>query len=117
MKPTHTLTIVEAVDMVEEMKKSIKSKKKDVSSTLITVVFKKDTVIYLRDLLEREFADKSDNFRDLIELAECCKDLSFDNLCGDIITHLKEEHPNDWKDYLKYNESDFTGGSLGSDNR
>jgi hypothetical protein len=111
MKPT----FVEPINGVEEVKKTLRAK--DVEKTTITVVMKKDTAIYLRDLLEREFANKSDNFRELIELAETCKDLSFDNLCGDIIGHLKAEHPNDWKDYLKYNVSDFTGGSLGSDNR
>jgi len=114
MKPTHTVTIIEPINMAEEAKAYIQ--KKESNSEFISRVLQKETYGRIYDLLDKNFDDNLNDFDELLRITEVSKDMGFTDQSGVFIDYLKEHFPVRWQQYLIDNKSDHSGAS-DQDNR
>lgn len=103
MKPTHQVTIVEPVNMAEEMKKSLHSKNEEL------------------ELLDWSLSllIQSTNFgyEQLKKQLEQAKRLGCVGTEEEIMEVINERYAFSWENDKKDSKGDTSGGSLGSDNR
>ena len=128
-QPTHIITTVEAVtiptvnpiygpdELQKEFRKSLTNQEQDILDCLLIPTMTKDTAIKTHELFYAEFKRQEASFSELIDLAEACKDLMFNRLCAQIIDFIEQHHSHSYRRYKMADSGDFTGGSLGSDNR
>jgi hypothetical protein len=105
---THILTIIEPVNMNKEL--DTKSE-----SFLTCGLVKQKTIDYIESLIMSDF-DKQGDFNKLIEISEALKDLGLDEQCGTVLTYLRENRSDEYRNYLAGYKTD-TSGADGTDDR
>ena len=107
---THKVTFVEPIDFVELAKKNLEVK--ELQLTVSKEIF--DTLYRYMCIIFDKFEGNPD---ELIELLKVAKELDCVAMSSNLIDFLEENYPVAYQEYKDGKKSDFTGGSLGSDNR
>jgi hypothetical protein len=107
---THILTVIEPVNMNKELGKNIKSE-----SLLTCGLVNQKTIDYIESLIMSDF-DKQGDFNKLIEISDALKDLGLDEQCGTVLTYLRENRSDEYRNYLAGYKTD-TSGADGTDDR
>lgn len=103
MKPTHQVTIIEPVNMAEEMKKSLQSKNEEL-----------ELLDWSLSLL---IQSANFGYEQLLKQLDQAKRLGCIGTVEEIMEIINERYAYSWELDQRDLKGDFTGGSLGSDNR
>jgi len=109
--PTHTITIVEPIDMVAELKKEIQSKE------TIIVTCHLSSIEHIHESMWKEHERNVHDFKECLRIAETCKDIGLYELSGEILKAIEVNHVDEYRNHLSGGKTDNSCADGDSDAR